>query len=431
MRKAVWACAILIVAAAAVNLWGLPRSRQYAVGDAVVVIQPAATALYSNNGKPARDDEPLYGMAGTVVGGTGADGAVAVRMQYGYVVRLHGGDLLLRSRATAAWRSEPGHVVSEMYADILPAPDLKAHPPLATLPRGAYLWCAGEEGDYRRVVLHDGGTGYVRKVLIREVRTWEDGDERTNRERVVADALSYRGSPYRWGGKSPQGIDCSGLASMAYLLNGQAIHRNSTPRAGYPIALVHVAPLSEGGYDRQALAGVRKGDLIYWQGHQAVYLGEGKYIHANASTYAVSVHSFFKGDPDFNAELAKPGAVLTWGTAYPNKPEKLTVRQFIALSSAEPGRYRFYARLDGYAPTTAVLYPEGKGEGKPSILIDDPAEMVYGLMGVEGKNIPAHTYAAPGKYYPVIEFTNANGWLPEGKPLTTGPVRMAVPVTIE
>lgn len=430
MRKWAGAFAVLAMAVAA-WLFFRPVPDRIADGETVFIISPVAAATYDNGGRTARDDEPLYGMRGIVAGG-GEDGALySVRMRYGYTIRLQGKDFLPRSRVPKEWWSEPGHVVAGACADVLAAPDLKAFPPLMTLPRGAHVWSAGEEGEYRRVVLHSGETGYVRSVLLREVRNWEHGDERTNRERVAADAMTYSGAPYRWGGKTPAGIDCSGLASMVYLLNGLAIHRNSVPRAGYPVALMHIPLLPGGGYDRHSLTAARKGDLLYWQGHQGVYLGNGKYIHANATAYSVTVNSLFRNDPDYEPELAKSGAVLTWGTAYPKEPEKLIVRQFVALPTGEPGRFRFYARLDGYAPTTAVLYPEGVGEGKPGIVVDNPGDMVYGPLGGQGKNVPAHTYAGKGKYHPVVEFTNADGWLPAGAAIATGRVRMAAPVVIE
>ncbi|MBQ1351429.1 MAG: C40 family peptidase [Oscillospiraceae bacterium] len=39
------------------------------------------------------------------------------------------------------------------------------------------------------------------------------------RTKAVQIACSYRGVPYRWGGKTPLGIACSGLCSLSYLLS--------------------------------------------------------------------------------------------------------------------------------------------------------------------------------------------------------------------
>jgi len=41
-------------------------------------------------------------------------------------------------------------------------------------------------------------------------------------------ALLYLNSPYLWGGKTPMGIDCSGLTQMIYRINGHNIPRDSS-----------------------------------------------------------------------------------------------------------------------------------------------------------------------------------------------------------
>ncbi|MBZ9729638.1 C40 family peptidase [Salegentibacter sp. JZCK2] len=48
---------------------------------------------------------------------------------------------------------------------------------------------------------------------------------------IVKTALLYLNSPYSWGGKSPLGIDCSGLTQMVYKLNGYQLNRNSADQA--------------------------------------------------------------------------------------------------------------------------------------------------------------------------------------------------------
>lgn len=46
------------------------------------------------------------------------------------------------------------------------------------------------------------------------------------RNLVVAYALMYHNTPYLWGGRSPYGIDCSGLVQMAYRLAGIGLPRD-------------------------------------------------------------------------------------------------------------------------------------------------------------------------------------------------------------
>ena len=44
------------------------------------------------------------------------------------------------------------------------------------------------------------------------------------KDKIIEDAFMYLGAPYLWGGRSPLGIDCSGLTQMVYRLQG--IHLN-------------------------------------------------------------------------------------------------------------------------------------------------------------------------------------------------------------
>ena len=116
--------------------------------------------------------------------------------------------------------------------------------------------------------------------------------EEAFREGIVASAREFLGTQYRWGGKSSQGIDCSGLAFMSYLDNGLLIYRDASIEACYPVKKISVDAL-------------KKGDLIFFPGHVAIYLGEERYIHSTgyAKTPCVTINSFRKEDPDFRADL--------------------------------------------------------------------------------------------------------------------------------
>ncbi len=48
---------------------------------------------------------------------------------------------------------------------------------------------------------------------------------------LVNTALLYLNAPYMWGGKTPFGIDCSGLTQMVYMLNGYSILRDASQQA--------------------------------------------------------------------------------------------------------------------------------------------------------------------------------------------------------
>jgi hypothetical protein len=94
------------------------------------------------------------------------------------------------------------------------------------------------------------------------------------RSEIVGTARRFIGTPYRWGGTSPdEGFDCSGLTMVVYQLNGLKLPRSSRQqyRAGMPI-----------GRDE-----LLHGDLVFFAtaggrriSHVGIYVGKGRFIHA-------------------------------------------------------------------------------------------------------------------------------------------------------
>ena len=114
------------------------------------------------------------------------------------------------------------------------------------------------------------------------------------REKLARSAKEYLGTQYRWGGKSAQGLDCSGLVFMSYLDNGLLIYRDAQIQEGYPVHEI----------SREQL---KKGDLIFFPGHVAMYLGDGKFIHSTGyeKTPYVLINSLRAEDPDYRQDLAE------------------------------------------------------------------------------------------------------------------------------
>ncbi|MCD8074758.1 MAG: serine hydrolase [Lachnospiraceae bacterium] len=118
-------------------------------------------------------------------------------------------------------------------------------------------------------------------------------DEASFRANVVKSARAYLGVQYRWGGKSALGLDCSGLVFMSYLENGVLIYRDAKIMEGYPVKEI----------PREQL---KPGDLLFFPGHVAMYLGEGRYIHSTAykATPYVTINSLNPADEDYREDLA-------------------------------------------------------------------------------------------------------------------------------
>jgi prepilin-type processing-associated H-X9-DG protein len=88
---------------------------------------------------------------------------------------------------------------------------------------------------------------------------------------VVAAAESRLGLPYVYGAAGPNSFDCSGLTYWCYL---QA-DRGNIGRADYDQRAKALISWPYAGPNSAA-----PGDVLWWDGHVAIYVGGGRYIHA-------------------------------------------------------------------------------------------------------------------------------------------------------
>jgi cell wall-associated NlpC family hydrolase len=120
------------------------------------------------------------------------------------------------------------------------------------------------------------------------------------REAIAELALSMVGVPYRFGGADPQaGFDCSGLVYFTYRSNGQLVPRTSR---------------SQFEASRQVtLADALQADLVYFSdqeglSHVAIYLGDGRFVHAPSSGGTVRVDRL--DSPWYRRHLVAVGRLL-------------------------------------------------------------------------------------------------------------------------
>ncbi|SHH30265.1 NlpC/P60 family protein [Hydrocarboniphaga daqingensis] len=102
------------------------------------------------------------------------------------------------------------------------------------------------------------------------------------RREIVLEALGQVGRPYRYGGTTPDGFDCSGLARYVYGQSGVGLPRSTSEQHAFG----KTVPLKQ----------AQPGDLLFYRfgrgrgvDHVAIYLGEGKAVHAPVNGRKVMV----------------------------------------------------------------------------------------------------------------------------------------------
>jgi murein DD-endopeptidase len=105
--------------------------------------------------------------------------------------------------------------------------------------------------------------------------------------RAAEIAMRQVGAPYRYGGASTNGFDCSGLVHYSYAKAGKSVPRTTAGlwQGARPISY----------------AELQTGDVLFFRiegkmSHVGMYLGNGRFVHAPASGRSVSVDSL---DSDF------------------------------------------------------------------------------------------------------------------------------------
>lgn len=147
------------------------------------------------------------------------------------------------------------------------------------------------EGEWYYISTASNQMGYVFKEYIQITENVTDAAPSETGTKMVAFAKQFLGNRYVYGGNSlTNGVDCSGFAQQIFKNFGYQINRTaSTQRKNGTI-------ITE--------AELQAGDLVFYGysgkiSHVAIYIGDGKIIHANTSSTGIIISNLHSSGKPF------------------------------------------------------------------------------------------------------------------------------------
>jgi cell wall-associated NlpC family hydrolase len=235
---------------AAKHLRGLVDAPRYVEGRAAQVVMASAPLRRRPDPNAPLETEALFGETVTVYDESeGWAWAQLDRDQYvGYL-----------ASASLGAPTAQTHRVAALRAHAYPGPSIKLKPRMA-LSLGAQLRIVGSEGSF---AVSDEGL-YVWSRCLADLSAREPD--------AVAVAERFLETPYLWGGRTSEGIDCSGLVQTALTAAGVASPRDSD---------MQEAALGESLRIDDPETALERGDLVFWKGHVGIMRDPVTLLHAN------------------------------------------------------------------------------------------------------------------------------------------------------
>lgn len=186
----------------------------------------------------------------------------------GYIGHIHGKSLDFCSwEERVEIKSLPKFLVRERFAYLSGMESgYYGEKDIGWIPMGSHLYIS-KETEQGLYVVTPGGEFWIQKhyCFLAEERSLTEIDQWVEK---------YLRVPYLWGGCSTYGTDCSGFVGRIYDLSGYYLPRDADQQKAF------VKPVT--------IDEIEKGDLVFFPGHVALYMGKGFIAHSNVTLGGVT-----------------------------------------------------------------------------------------------------------------------------------------------